>query len=75
IGWDTPDSKLRGHTSGHYLSALAYCYAATKNEEIRRKADYMLQSLKECQDAFADVEGCHEGFLSAYTEEQFDLLE
>lgn len=75
IGWDTPDSKLRGHTSGHYLSALACCYAATKNEEIRRKADYMICSLKECQDAFADVEGCHEGFLSAYTEEQFDLLE
>ncbi len=75
IGWDTPDSKLRGHTSGHYLSALAYCYAATKNEEIRRKADYMVQSLKDCQDAFADMEGCHEGFLSAYTEEQFDLLE
>lgn len=23
IGWDAPDSNLRGHTTGHYLSGLA----------------------------------------------------
>lgn len=75
IGWDTPDSKLRGHTSGHYLSALALCYAATKNEKIKEKCMYMVHGLLECQDTFSTMEGYHEGFLSAYSEEQFDLLE
>ena len=34
IGWDTVDSKLRGHTTGHYLSALALCYRETKEKKI-----------------------------------------
>ncbi len=75
IGWDTPDSLLRGHTTGHYLSALALCYAATGSEKIREKAEYMIQSLKECQVRFSSLEGFHKGFLSGYSEEQFDLLE
>ena len=75
IGWDAPDSLLRGHTTGHYLSALALCYAATKNGEIRKKAEYMITSLEECQNQFSVMEGFHEGFLSGYSEEQFDLLE
>ena len=74
-GWDSPESLLRGHTTGHYLSGLALCYRATKNPKIRKKAEYMLQALKECQDAFAKQEGVHSGFLSGYSEEQFELLE
>ena len=35
----------------------------------------MVNGLKECQDAFQGKEGIHPGFLSAYDEEQFDLLE
>lgn len=75
IGWDTPDSKLRGHTTGHYLSALALCYAATGNEKIKEKAIYMIEELGKCQKAFAKLGTCHKGFLSAYDETQFDLLE
>ena len=75
IGWDAPDSLLRGHTTGHYLSALALCYEATAEEEIRRKAEYLIAALGECQDAFSRRPGFHEGFLSGYSEEQFDLLE
>jgi Uncharacterized protein conserved in bacteria len=74
-GWDSPECLLRGHTTGHYLSGLALCYRATGTPEIRKKAVYMLQALKECQDAFAEKEGIHCGFLSGYSEEQFDLLE
>lgn len=75
IGWDAPDSNLRGHTTGHYLSGLALCYRASGNQKIREKAAYMCDSLKECQDAFSRMEGIHEGFLSGYDERQFDLLE
>ncbi len=75
IGWDAPDSLLRGHTTGHYLSALALCYEATGNETIRKKADYMVRSLRECQEKFTCTPGFHPGFLSGYPEKQFDLLE
>jgi DUF1680 family protein len=75
IGWDSPDGLLRGHTTGHYLSALALCYRAVSDEAIRDKAVYMVKVLGQCQDAFASQGGYHPGFLSAYSEEQFDLLE
>lgn len=75
IGWDTPDSLLRGHTTGHYLSALALCYEATGNEAVYKKAIYMLTSLRECQIRFSEKQGFHTGFLSGYSEEQFDGLE
>ena len=34
VGWDVPECLLRGHTTGHYLSALARCYCATKGSTI-----------------------------------------
>ncbi|MGG4046990.1 beta-L-arabinofuranosidase domain-containing protein [Paenibacillus favisporus] len=75
LGWDSPDCLLRGHTSGHYLSALALCYAATGDRDIKKKAEYMIGSLEECQRAFSTKPGYHVGFLSGYSEEQFDRLE
>ena len=35
----------------------------------------MVAELGECQRAFQNIDGIQEGFLSAYSEEQFDLLE
>lgn len=75
IGWDGPDSQLRGHTTGHYLSALALCFHATGDERIFRKGEYMVEELKKCQDGFFRTGRAREGFLSGYSEEQFDLLE
>lgn len=74
-GWDSPDSQLRGHTTGHYMSALALCYHATGDLKIKEKAEYMVREMGKCQNAFAGQDGIGEGFLSGYTEEQFDLLE
>lgn len=74
-GWDAPDCQLRGHTTGHYLSALSLCYEATGSPEIARKATYMIASLRECQEKFSVTEGFHKGFLSGYSERQFDQLE
>ncbi len=45
---------LDGHVGGHYLSAMAINYAATGNQECKRRMDYMLAELKLCQDAGAE---------------------
>lgn len=74
-GWDAPECNLKGHTTGHYLSGLALCYKAGKDERIKEKACYMIQELAKCQDTFSKMPNIREGFLSGYTEEQFDQLE
>ena len=35
----------------------------------------MVDELEKCQQAFRNIDGIHEGFLSPYSEEQFNLLE
>jgi len=45
--WD----GLDGHVAGHYLSALAMNYAATRNAECKKRMDDILAELKACQDA------------------------
>ena len=75
IGWDSPDGNLRGHTTGHYLSAIALCYRETKDEEVLKKIESMIDGLAECQEAFEGQEGFQEGYIGAYSEQQFDLLE
>lgn len=52
------NTGLDGHIGGHYLSALSFMYAATSNQEIKSRLDYMLSELKRCQDAAPD------GYLS-----------
>lgn len=73
-GWDAPGCNLKGHTTGHYLSALAFGWSVTDDHRLSSKITYMVDSLEECQDALLESGG-HFGFLSAYSEEQFDLLE
>ena len=48
------NTGLDGHIGGHYVSALSYMYAATGNQEIKRRLDYVLSELKACQDASGD---------------------
>ncbi|RYG48569.1 glycosyl hydrolase [bacterium] len=48
---------LDGHTAGHYLAALADMVAAgddTKDGELRRRLDYMVNELALCQKASPD---------------------
>lgn len=47
-------ADLDGHVGGHYLSALAIHYAATGNEEFKRRMDYFVSELKRCQEANGD---------------------
>lgn len=74
-GWDNPEGNLRGHTTGHYLSALALASAVTGDETLRAKMDRMVTALGECQRALHENKGYSWGFLSGYSEEQFDKLE
>ena len=48
------NTGLDGHIGGHYLSALSLMWAATGNEEIGRRLDYMIAELKRCQDTAGD---------------------
>lgn len=45
--WES--SGLDGHIGGHYLSALSLMYASTRNEEVKRRLDYMVNELALCQ--------------------------
>ena len=45
--WET--GGLDGHTGGHYLTALAEMYASTGDPEMKRRMDYMVADLAECQ--------------------------
>jgi hypothetical protein len=73
-GWDAEDCKLRGHTTGHYLSAVSLAYAVSGDETYKRKAEAIVTGLAKCQRAMEASGKVHKGFLSAYDEEQFDLL-
>ncbi|CAM4009745.1 MULTISPECIES: beta-L-arabinofuranosidase domain-containing protein [Pseudoalteromonas] len=45
------DTGLDGHIGGHYLSALSLAWAATGDEELKRRLDYMLNELQRAQQA------------------------
>jgi len=44
---------LDGHVGGHYLSAMAINYAATKNPDCKKRMEYMISELRICQDSNA----------------------
>ncbi len=49
-GWDERTTRLRGHASGHYLSALAQAFASTTYDEnlhanFLQKMNYMIDTL------------------------------
>lgn len=75
LGWDAPECNLKGHTTGHYLSAIALAYASSGDQKFKDKIDYMISELGKCQDALEASGKYNYGFLSAYSEEQFDKLE
>ena len=58
-GWESPDCDLRGHITGHLLSAMAYL-------QMREKADSLVQGLAEVQKQYGT------GYLSAFGEGLID---
>ena len=69
-GWEAPKSELRGHFTGHYLSACALRYASAGDGEMKARGDEMVAELARCQ---AKLDG--NGYLSAFPTELFDRLD
>jgi uncharacterized protein len=67
-GWEDPKCELRGHFTGHFLSATALTYAATGDESVKAKGDAIVADLAQCQEKFGD------GYLSAFPDDFFDRL-
>jgi uncharacterized protein len=47
-------SGLDGHIGGHYISALSNMYAATGDEEVQRRLNYMIDWIDKCQQKSGD---------------------
>ena len=45
-GWDSPTTKLKGHGTGHWLSALALAYASTADEAHRAQHNALLERMR-----------------------------
>src|ERR1700733_659339 len=76
-GWEQPnngeklhrESELRGHFTGHFLSASAQLYASTGDSAAKTKGDEIVDELARCQRKLAG------GYLSAFPTEFFDRLD
>lgn len=72
-GWETDvpgrEGELRGHFTGHYLSAAALMYASTGDREMKSRGEYMVSELAKCQQRL------NGGYLSAFPTEWFDRLD
>ena len=53
-GWDSPTTKLKGHGSGHYMSAMAMAFASCQDKKkkdiLRKNIIEMVNGLRECQE-------------------------
>lgn len=53
-GWDSPTTKLKGHGSGHYMSALAFAFASADDaaikDSLRSRIGRMVNELRLCQE-------------------------
>ncbi len=67
-GWEAPENELRGHFTGHYLSACAMRAAAFADDEAKSRGDRIVAELALCQRALRT------GYLSAFPETFFDRL-
>lgn len=68
-GWEHPTVGLRGHFTGHYLSACASQIANNGDTVLMKRLNYMVDALAECQQKMGGK------YLSAFPENDFDRLE
>lgn len=64
-GWES--TEIKGHTLGHYLTAVAQAYLATGEALFLQRMDYMTEELMACQS--------EDGYLFASEVEIFDRVE
>jgi DUF1680 family protein len=73
-GWEAPQSEVRGHSLGHYLTACALAYASTGDERFKSRVNRLVTVLAECQKALPKM-GFNAGYLSAFPESFIDRVE
>lgn len=66
-GWESLDCDLRGHITGHLLSAFALMYSQTGNKIFKIKSDSLIRGLAEVQQTLGT-----NGYLSAFPENIID---
>lgn len=66
-GWEALDCDLRGHITGHLLSAYATLYAQTGSNAVKAKADSIVNGLADVQQVYG-----RGGYLSAFAEGLID---
>lgn len=69
-GWE--NTEIRGHTLGHYLSAISMAYVNAKGEDkvrLKERVDYIIDELAACQDANGN------GYVSAFPTSFLDRVE
>ena len=64
-GWES--LEIRGHTMGHYLTALSQLWAMERNQEAYERIERIINTLSQCQR--------EDGYLSAFPEVLFDNVE
>lgn len=69
-GWEDPGCGLRGHFTGHYLSALSMLVAKYGDKALVDRLDYLVDELDKCQKALGDS-----GYLSAFPERDITHIE
>ena len=81
-GWDSPTTKLKGHGSGHYMSALAFAYAGTDDPALKAalkdRIRRMVDELRACQEltfVWDDALGRYREARDLVPEEEFERLE
>ena len=81
-GWDSPTTKLKGHGSGHYMSALAFAYAGTDDPELKAalkdRIRRMVDELRACQEltfVWDNKLGRYREARDLVPEEEFEGLE
>lgn len=66
-GWEA--DTIAGHSLGHYLTACALMYAQTGDEECKKRTEYIINELEECQTAAGD------GYVAGFTRKRGDVTE
>jgi uncharacterized protein len=66
-GWEA--DTIAGHTLGHYLSACSLMHAQTGDAECKRRVEYIVTELGECQRAHGD------GYVAGFTRRNGDTIE
>ncbi len=65
-GWE--NSAIKGHTLGHYLSAVSQAYATSHDAELLAIADHIVDVLAQCQNS-------ETGYLAAIPESHYTQIE